>query len=77
MGYDIVANIRVNNYGKDILYHDGFKFRKNKINPNTISWICCKRDSQKCKSMASTKDIDGITVMKLNGIEHTHEPDFD
>lgn len=71
-----MADISVNDKGKDVLYHDGFKFRKTKTNQNSINWVCCKRDSQKCKTMATTMNINGIVMMKLNGIEHCHEPGF-
>lgn len=74
--YDIVANICVNDIGKEVLYHDDFKFTKNNICPNTISWVCSKRKSKKCKMMASTKDVNGTIMMKLNGVEHTHGTDF-
>lgn len=74
-GYDIVADIRSNFNGFDILHYDGFKFNKNKSNGQSISWVCCKRVSEKCKTSANTKDIMGTIMMKWNGIEHTHDPD--
>lgn len=74
-GYDIVADIRINDKGKDMLYFDGFKFRKNQTCPNSISWVCCKKSALKCKSMASTKDINGIAMMKWNEVEHNHDPE--
>lgn len=75
--YDIVADIRENHKGKKALHHNGFKFRKNKINKTTICWICCKRDTHKCKATASTTEINGTTMMKSNIIEHTHGPEFE
>lgn len=76
-GYDIVADIRVNNNGKDKLYHNGFKFTKNKTNQNSINWICCKRASKQCKSMVSTIEVNGTIMMIWNGIDQTHDPEFD
>lgn len=77
MDFNIVADIRTNDKGKDILYHDDFKFRKNNINPKSTSWVCCKRGSLNCKATASTKDFNGVAMMKLNVIGHIHDPEFD
>lgn len=74
--YDIVADIRVNDKGKMDLHYGGFKFYKQQTNQNTIRWVCTKHASQNCKTTASTKDIDGIIMMKLNGIEHSHDPNL-
>lgn len=72
-GYDIIADIRVNDQGNDTLYHNGYKFCKNKINQHSINWICNKRKSQKCKMTASTTEINGIIMMKVNGFIHSHD----
>lgn len=71
-----IADIRVNDKGNDTLYHDGFKFYKKKINQNSIRWVCTKNQSKKCKTTATTMDIDGTIMMKLNGIEHSHDAEY-
>lgn len=75
-GYEIVADIRTDAKGLELLFINDYIFwKQGKPNGrNQQRWRCNKCNSHKCHAAVNTMYVDGIPMMKINIAEHTHEP---
>lgn len=70
--YNIVADIRTNEKGRENLFYADYKFtRGNKGALGHQRWPCT-RNNAKCRAAMSTLEIGGVTMMKVLFAEHSH-----
>lgn len=73
--YTMPADIRMNNGGRQNLFHNGFKhYQPNKMQHLKQRWVCTSNGGRKCKGSIGTVEIDGKVMMKILNGEHTHQP---
>lgn len=72
--YNIVADIRPNEFGRQNLHYNGYKLYRHTNGASTKTWLCTKRTTDKCRASISTVEVDGVVMMKVFHADHTHEP---
>lgn len=72
--FNIVAEFDVSRCGTIVLTLKGFNYGKRFYCPKkgTTTWCCTSNKSEKCPARVLTKELNGITMMKLTNINHTH-----
>lgn len=73
--YDIVADIRPNEFGRQNLHYNGHKLYCHSRGVTKQRWLCRKRTVlNKCRAAIHTMDVNGIVMMKVHHADHTHQP---
>lgn len=68
-----IAHFEPSQRGSIVLYYDDKRFTRDGMFQDSINWRCCYfRD--KCRARAITKEIDGITKVRLTNGRHTCTP---
>lgn len=71
--FNIVADVRPNDFGGNNLYHNGHKFWKRYTGTHRSGWICSKNKND-CKATVSTVINNGVCMMKILHAKHNHRP---
>lgn len=68
-----IAHFEPSQRGSTVLYYNGKRFTRDGMFQDSINWRCCYfRD--KCRARAITKEINGITKVRLTNGRHTCTP---
>lgn len=57
---------------KQFLFHDSYRYYKNRKKANVVHWRCVGYYHNKCRARATTKVINGCERVKINAIHHSH-----
>lgn len=68
--YQIPADVTAN--AKTLLYDNEKFFRHGKPNKRKEQRWLCTKNSQNCRAACSTKEVDGIVMMRIINSSHTH-----